>query len=87
MICEIAGWVLGGMQFGVLVMVLFESLVMPRAHFIWIGGARVCSLQVLLWGVQVTVPAHFCKIGGRVLGMQSGVFAKVLHWDGVWGAL
>ena len=35
---------LGGMQFGVLVMVLFESLVMPRAHFIWIGGARVCSL-------------------------------------------
>ena len=38
-------------------------------------------------GCEVTVPAHFCKIGGRVLGMQSGVLAKVLLWDGVWGAL
>ena len=63
---------------------------MPRAHFIWIGGARVCSLGAgagAALGVQVTVPAHFCKIGGRALCMQSGVFAKVLLWDGVWGAL
>ena len=45
-----------------------------------LGYAVWVLAQVLLWGVQVTVPAHFCKIGGRVLGM-------VLLWDGVWGAL
>ena len=45
MICEIAGWVPGGMQFGVLVLVLFELLVMARAHFIWIDGrVTACSL-------------------------------------------
>ena len=85
MICEIVGWVLGGVQLGVLVMVLLEPLVMPRAHFIWIGGARVCSLGACA-GAALGC-AHFCKIGGRVLGMQSGVFAKVLLWDGVWGVL
>ena len=52
-----------------------------------LGYAVWVLAQVLLGGVQVTVPAHFCKISGRVLGMQSGVFAKVLLWDGVWGAL
>ena len=71
MICKIAGWVLGGVQFGVLVMVLFEPLVMPRGLGV-LGYAVWVLAQVLLWGVQVTVPAHFCKIGGRVLGMQSG---------------
>ena len=40
------------------------------------------------FGVQVTVRAHFCKIDGRVLGsVQSGVLAKVLFWDGAWGAV
>ena len=42
-------------------------------HAVWV------LVQVLFWGVQVTVRAHFCKIDGRVLaGMQSGVLAQVV---------
>ena len=50
-------------------------------------GYAVWVLAQVLWGVQVTVPAHFYKISDKMLSMQSGVFANVLLWDGVWGAL
>ena len=33
-----------------------------------IGHAVWVLVQVLFWGVQVTVQAHFFKIDGRVLG-------------------
>ena len=58
MICEIAGWVLGGMLFGVLVQVLFWG-----AGAGAVGGTGVGAL----W-------AHFCEIhrlgagAGAVLG-------------------
>ena len=70
MICEIDGRVLGGMQFGVLVQVLFEG-----------GGAflRDRRLVQVLLEVLVTVWAHYCETDGRVLGgMQFGVLAEVL---------
>ena len=89
MSCEIDGWVQGGMQFGVLVyvlcLVLFELLVLVRAHCIWIDG-RVLGHAVwvlvqgaLLFGVFVevlaTVRAHFCEIDCRVLGRGKQVTA------------
>ena len=64
--------------------VLFELLVMVRAQFIWINGRMLrhavwVLVQVLFWGMQGTVRAHFCKIDGRVLGgMQSGVLVQVV---------
>ena len=59
-ICEIAGRVLGGMQFGVLVEVLFCEL----------DGRALGGVQ---FAVLVEVP--LCEIDGRVLGgMQFGVW-------------
>ena len=52
-ICEIEGQVLGGMQFGVLVEVLFFEL----------DGRVLGGMQ---FGVLVEVP--LCKIDGQVLG-------------------
>ena len=57
-----------GVLFGMLFGVLFELLVMMRHVF-----ARLTAQE---GGMQVTVRAHFCKIGG-----QSGVLAQVLFWD------
>ena len=37
--------------------------------------------------VQMTGRAYFCKIDCRVLGREYSLLAKVLFWDGVWGAV
>ena len=68
MICEIDGWVLGGVQLGcwcrcclgVLFGELFVVLVTVPVH--------CCETDSrVLGGMQVTVRAQFCKIDRRVL--------------------
>ena len=68
--CEIDGWVLGGMPFGVLVHVLFWVMGTVRAHFCEIDSrvlgacslgcwCRCClALLVLLFEVPVTRGGH-----------------------------
>ena len=89
MICEIDGWVLEGMQFGVLVRMTFVGGADDRRSLArlcesdgGVLGRLQCGMlaQLLLWGVG------FCKIDGRVLGMQFGV-PQVLFRDAGWGAV
>ena len=69
---EIDGRVLGDMQFGVLLGVLFEVLVtvwVPRLMGKVLGACSLgcwcrCALGCCL---LVTLRAHFCEIGGRAV--------------------
>ena len=79
LLCENDGRVLGGMQFGVLVEVLFcES---------W-PGAKGIQFGVLVEVLFCESVCLFCESDGRVLGgMQFRVLVEVLfcELDAVWG--
>ena len=73
--CELDGWVLRGMQFGVLVEV-------PRARGMQFGDGRLLGGHVV-WGWVLGGMSFgalpLCEIGGRVLGgVQFGVLVDAV---------
>ena len=85
-VCEVDARVQGGMQFGVLVQVVFWSVWGALFEVL----VTVCVFaRLMLWGCCLGVPArvHVCEIDGRVQGgMQFGVLVQVVFWDAACGA-
>ena len=62
MICEIDGWVLGGVQFGVLVLVGFDlGTVGSKGHAVWGAGAGAGFGRCLGWGGLMTGAGAFLR--------------------------
>ena len=76
MICEIDGWVPGGMQSGVLAQVLRFG--------IWFGCC--VEVQELFLGVLMTARCVFVRLTARCCGACGlGILTQVLFWDAFFG--